>query len=409
MYRHFTCKALRHLAVFQALCAIALAFPQSAASRQSAMPELLDRLVTITSLAEFRDREFDQSIAEIRELLTLTPLREPFYEQIKNILLSVGLRAEIEIVLRTGLERFPESRLLRVYLAEVLSGTGRSPEALGILEEAGRLPRPLGLEAAMDGQQRAIILLRIGSIHSAMSRLDEALTAYRQAVAIAPERSEVRIALGKAYFAANRLEEAQAEFERAVRQTSGNKEAHLSLAEVYLARGQWERAAAAAERAGALSASDSRALYLLGTALIRMGRREEGQARLREFATVEARSHEVERRFTQIDAISLAAIRALREGNGNGAIQQLIQGIMSYPDSSRLHLNLAMVLSRVGQHQAAVDALESMLQRTKDRRFLIHKHLADEYRILGDAEASRRHSQIYRNTMEAEFLGNAAR
>jgi tetratricopeptide (TPR) repeat protein len=411
MYRHFIRKALRHGAVFQALCVIALALPQSAGTpdHRSLMSDLLDRFVTITSLAEFRDREFDQSFAEIRKLLPQAPIREQSYEQIKEILLKVGLRAETEIVLRTGLVSFPQSRLLRIYLAEVLSGMGRSPEALGILEEASRLPRPAGMDAATDRQQRAMIFLAIGTIHSAMSPLDDAFTAYRQAVETAPERSEARIKLGRAYFAGNRLEEARAEFERAVRETPGNKEAHLSLAEAHLARGQWERAAASAERAIELGASDSRALYLLGTALVRMGRREEGQARLREFAKVEAGSQDVARRYTEIDAISLAAIRALREGNGNGAIQQLTQGIKSYPDSSRLHMNLAMVLSRAGQHQAAVETLDSMLKRTKDRRFLIHKSLAEEYGILGDAEASRRHRQIYLDTREAEFFGTTVK
>ena len=465
MYPHFTRKALKHVAVFQALCAIALAFPQSAevvvgpdrlkepaalhnlaaeyagqkrfvqaaklyeqaqallekslgsdhpaavagaqkyqAFRRSLMQELLDGFVTITSLSEFRDREFNQTLAEIRELQLLAPLPEQSYEQIKDILLRVGLRTETEIVLRTGLETFPESRLLRIYLADALSGMGRSLEALDILEEASRLPRIERLDAATDGQQRAIVSQRIGSIQSALNHPDDALIAYRQAVQIAPGWAEGRIELGKAYFAGNRLEEAQAEFERVVRETPGNTEAHLSLSEAYLARGQWERAAAAAKRAIELGASASRALYLRGTALIRMGRREEGQARLREFAKVEAGSREVERHYRDIDAISLAAIGALREGNGDGAIRQLVQGIASYPGSSRLHMNLAMVQSRVGQHQAAVQTLESMLERTKDRRFLIHKHLADEYKILGDAEASRRHRQIYLDTREAEFI-----
>jgi tetratricopeptide (TPR) repeat protein len=470
MYRHFTRKALTHGAVFQALCAIALAFPQSAevavgpdrskeaaalhnlaaeyasqnqfaqaaklyeqaqamlekslgsdhpatvagaqkyqAFRRSLMPELLDRFVTVISLAEFQDREFDQTVAEIRELLPLAPLREPSYEQIKEVLLGVGLKAETEIVLWTGLDRFPESRLLRIYLADVLSGTGRSLEALGILEEASRLPRPEEVDAATDRQQRALIFQHIGSIQSELTHLDEALAAYRQAVQLAPESSEGRIRLGKAYFDSNRLEEAQAEFERAVQAAPNNKEAHLGLSGAFLARGQRERAAAAAERAVKLDTSNSRALYLLGTALIRMGRREEGQARLQEFARIESRIQEVERRNVAIDAISLAAIRALREGNGNGAIQKLIQGIASYPDSSRLHMNLAMVLSRVGQHQRAVETLESMLKRTNAGRFLIHKHLADEYKILGDAEASLRHRQIYLDTREAEFIVFARR
>jgi tetratricopeptide (TPR) repeat protein len=406
MYRHFIGTALRRVVVFETLCAVVLAFPQS---QQSLVAELIDRFVTITSLAEFQDREFDQSVEEIRKLLPLAPIREQSYEQLKDILLRVGLRAETEIVLRTGLEKSPDSRLLRIYLADALLETGRSPEALNILEEASRLPRHEGPEAASDRQQRAVVFQRIGSVQLALGHMDEALVAYRQAVELAPEWTEGRIKLGKAHFAGNRLEEAQAEFERVVREAPNNNEAHLSLSEVYLARGQWERAATAAERAIQLGAGDSRALYVLGTALIRTGRREEGQARLQEFAKVEANRQEVERRYRNIDAISLAAIRALREGNGNEAIQQLSRGIASNPSSSRLNMNLAMVLSRMGQHQAAVDTLESMLRRTNDGRFLIHKNLADEYKILGDAEASRRHRQIYLDTMEAEFFRYAAK
>ena len=405
MYRHYIGKVVRHVAVFAMLCAIVLASTQP---QQSLMSELLDRFVTVMSLAEFRDRDFDQSVAEIRKLLPVAPIREQFYEPLKDILLRVGLRAETELVLRTGLETYPNSRLLRIYLAEMLSGTGRSPEALSILEEASRLPNR-GLDAASDRRQRAVVFQYIGSTQLARNHMDEALNAYRQAVELAPLLSEGRIQLGKAYFAGNRLEEAQVEFERVVREAPNNNEAYLSLSETYLARGQWERAAAAGKRAIELGSSDSRALYLLGTALIRSGRREEGQGRLREFAKMESDRQEVERRYRDIDAISVAAIRVLGEGNGNEAIQQLNRGIAAYPSSSRLHMNVAMVLSRVGQHQRAVEILESMLKRSNEGRFLIHKNLADEYRILGDVEASRGHRQIYLDTMEAEFFRYAAK
>ena len=406
MHRHFIRKALRQVVVFETLCAVALAFPQS---QRSLMSELLDRLVTVTSLAEFQDREFDQSVAEIRELLLQAPIREQDYDQLKDILLRVGLRAETELVLRTGLEKFPDSRLLRVYFAETLLGTGRPAEALNILEQASRLPGRGGRESASDREQRALVFQSIGSVQLALNHTDDALTAYRQAVEIEPGSSAARIELGKAYFALNRLEDAQTEFERAVLATADNKEAHLRSSETHLALGQWERAAAAAERAITLGASDPRALYLLGTALIRSGRREEGQARLREFGKADSDRQEVERRYRDIDAISVAAIRTLHEGNGNEAIQQLNRGIASYPSSSRLYMNLTMVLSRVGQHQKAVETLESMLTRTNEGRFLIHKNLAEEYKSLGDTEASRRHRQIYLDTMETEFLRYATK
>jgi len=389
MYRHF----------FQALCAVVLVFSQTRDALLT--PELVDRFVTVISLAEFRDRDFDQTLDEIRELLPRSPLREQSYELMKDAFLGVGLKAEAEIVLRTGLKAFPQSGLLRIYLADVLSGTGRSAEALGILDEASRL--------STDRQQRAVILQRIGSIQLGLAHRDEAFRAYRQALEIAPESTEGRIQLGKAYFDSNRLEEAQSEFERAVRSSPNNKESHLGLSATYLARGMWEKAATSAERAVKLEPSNSRALYLLGTALIRMDRREDGQARLREFAKIDAGIQEVERRYVDIDAISLSAIRALREGNGDGATQTLIRGIASYPDSSRLNMNLALVLSRTGKHQMAVETLESMLRRTNSGRFLIHKHLADEYKILGDAESSNRHRQAYLNTREAEFIQLARR
>jgi tetratricopeptide (TPR) repeat protein len=279
---------------------------------------------------------------------------------------------------------------------------------LSILEEAGRLPRPEGIDASTNREQRALVFQHIGRIHSGLAHLDDAVTAYRRAVEIAPGASDGRVKLGRAYFTGNRLDEAQSEFERAARAAPDNKEAHLGLSGVYLARSQWRLAATAAERAVKLDPSNSRGLYLLGTALLRMGRHEEGQARLREFAKVESNAREVERRYVEIDAISLGAIRALREGNGNGAIQQLMQGIASHPASSRLHMNLAMILSRVGQHQGAVEILESMLKRTNDGRLLIHKHLAGEYKVLGDLEASRHHRQIYLDTRGVEFIASAS-
>jgi hypothetical protein len=45
-----------------------------------------------------------------------------------------------------------------------------------------------------------------------------------------------------------------------------------------------------------------------------------------------------------------------------------------------------------------------MLQREIGRRFLVHKNLAAEYAILGNAEASARHRKIYLETREAELL-----
>jgi len=196
------------------------------------------------------------------------------------------------------------------------------------------------------------------------------------------------------------------EFERAVAETPDSSEAHLHLSETYLAAGRWEPAAAAAERAIKLGASDSRALYLLGTALIRMGRREQGQERLQEFARVESGFKDAAQRSRDIAAISTAAVAALRDADGDAAIKHLTGGITRYPDDARLRMNLAIAQSRLGRHQGAIETLESTLERGIGRRFLIHKNLADEYETVGNMEASQRHRKIYLDTREAELVGS---
>jgi predicted Zn-dependent protease len=138
-----------------------------------------------------------------------------------------------------------------------------------------------------------------------------------------------------------------------------------------------------------------------------MGQIEQGQEHLKEFAKVESGFQEAEHRSRDIEAISVAAIRAYKEGKGDAAIKQLNQGIAMYADSDRLQMNLAMVQSRVDQHKDAVKTLESMLDRKLGRQFLVHMNLADEYGILGEAELQRRHRQIYLETREDELLVSA--
>src|SRR5262249_6069733 len=143
-------------------------------------------------------------------------------------------------------------------------------------------------------------------------------------------------------------------------------------------------------------------------ALVRMGRREQGQERLQEFARVETGFQDARSRNREIAAISTAAIASLREGDGNAvgdaAIKHLTEGIKRYLDAVVLHMNLAMIYSRLGRHEMAIETLEAMLERGIGRRFLIHKNLADEYESLGNAEAGQRHRKIYLDTREAELI-----
>jgi len=369
--------------------------------RRLVMLELLERSSTAAGLAEFQDPEF---MVGIRELLPLAPPIEDVYVQVKDILFKAGLGDETEEVLQTGLKKFPASRLLRIHLADVLAGIGRTLDSLAVLQEASRLQTPAGLDEVTERQQQAVLYLRIGDMQSALTNLDGAIASYRRAVELDPASAGVQIKLGKAYFSAGRLGEAQAEFERAIRQTPDSGEAQLSLSEAQLAGGKWEPAVTAAERAIELNVSDSRVLYVLGTALVRMGQREEGQKRLEEFARVEAGFLEAEQRNREITSIRTTAAAALREGDGNSAIEQLTRGIKRYPDDGSLQMGVAVVQMRMGRHAMAIETLESMITRGTGRGFLVHKNLAAEYDVVGNVDNGRRHRKVYLDTRETELL-----
>ena len=303
-----------------------------------------------------------------------------------------------------GLERFPDSRILRIYLADLLANTGRTADALEVLREAAALPTPAGLDAATDRVQLGVIFQRTGDIQSALTDFDAAVAAYERSLAIDPAAPDGRIKLGRAHFANNRVDEALTEFERAARENPDDQDAHLNLAEVYLARGEWDAAVAAAEQAIDRGTTDSRTLYILGTALVRLGRVGDGQERLGEFQEVETGFRDIEHQNREVDATSLAAIGALRAGEGGAAVSYLEEAIALFPDAGRLHMNLAMVQSRLDRPEAAVETYKRMLELGVGRRFLIHRNLAEEYAALGDLEASERHLAIYLETRQDELI-----
>ena len=384
--------------------ATAAARGRRAALGERLVPALLDRFSTIVSLAEFKDNGFRETVSELERLLPLAPLTERSYVQMKDILLEAALGEETETVLRVGLERFPDSRILRIYLADLLANTGRTADALEVLREAAALPTPAGLDAATDRVQLGVIFQRTGDIQSALTDFDAAVAAYERSLAIDPAAPDGRIKLGRAHFANNRVDEALTEFERAARENPDDQDAHLNLAEVYLARGEWDAAVAAAEQAIDRGTTDSRTLYILGTALVRLGRVGDGQERLGEFQEVETGFRDIEHQNREVDATSLAAIGALRAGEGGAAVSYLEEAIALFPDAGRLHMNLAMVQSRLDRPEAAVETYKRMLELGVGRRFLIHRNLAEEYAALGDLEASERHLAIYLETRQDELI-----
>jgi tetratricopeptide (TPR) repeat protein len=138
--------------------------------------------------------------------------------------------------------------------------------------------------------------------------------------------------------------------------------------------------------------------------LVRTGDREDGQAQLREFQSVEAEFLDLEHEDREVDAITRSAIALFHGGDPDGAIDSLQAGIVTYPNAGRLRMNLATIESRLGQTEAAIASYEQMIALGVGPQFLVHRNLAEQYAAIGDDEAAQRHREIYRRTRESELI-----
>lgn len=142
------------------------------------------------------------------------------------------------------------------YVQQLLTGEallplGKGAEALTALLQAGEQYRQgiaRGGRVVNDGAPLRIV---IGTCHAyrGTGRLDEAIGAGKEAVAMAPDSAPAREALGEAYLAAGRLRDAAGLFRGAARLDAGSVTARYNLACALAGLGQREEACAALNHA----------------------------------------------------------------------------------------------------------------------------------------------------------------
>jgi tetratricopeptide (TPR) repeat protein len=375
-----------------------------AAFRRSLLPVVLDRVSLLVAQADFQDEAFHRSVDELVELVRLAPLTERGYTQVRAALLQSALSGPTERVLGLGVERFPDSRVLRIHLADIYAGTGRTEAALNMLEETGRLSTPEGTDRNTDIRQQAVIFERIGDMYLALFEYDEAIAAYQRVIEIDRTAPGGHQKLARAYVSTSRLEEARAQLGLAAEVAPGDPSIHLDMAETLLSMGEAAEAVRAADRAIELGTTDPSILFIRGRALVVDGRTEEGQAQIQEYQQIDADLRAEETRTRNIDAVANRALEAFRNGDPETAAGLLEEGIRSYPAAERLHMASGIILGRAGRHQEAVDRFEAMLAGGVGRPFLVHLQLSEQYAALGDIESSRRHGAAYEQRRESEIV-----
>lgn len=131
-------------------------------------------------------------------------------------------------------------------------GMGRTDEAMAAYKTAIALD-----EAATGGERDSGPYIDLGSLLVDKGRASEAVPYLLQALSIAPEDVRAHRELGKAYLHLNQLENAQKELEKSVQLSPQHAPTHFVLAQVYRRRGLLDKAHAETERYAALTGSHS--------------------------------------------------------------------------------------------------------------------------------------------------------
>lgn len=359
--------------------------------------ELLERFSALVRLAYFLDTEFEQAFREYEEALQETPVREGLYFAMSALLVEVAREEEAEAVMLVAVEAHPNSWRAQYELAEVFVESMKLQRALQEMERAVQMRA----NPAPDPRQRSFVYQRIGDIQSELLDFDAAEASYGMSLDIDPDRMESRMALGDLYLRNNRPEEALEQYNEVISFQPENAAAHTGSAEVNLRMRRYEESVLAAENALRIDPNGSAARYHRARALIQTGQRDEGQSELRAYQTVQAEEQAAEDRARDVYVLNRDAADKLVDGQSEEALRLFREGIESHPGEAAFHFNLAVAQSRLGEHEAAVQTLENMIDMEVGDDFLARRSLAGEYEMLGNLDASEQHLAAYLEQIEA--------
>jgi protein O-GlcNAc transferase len=178
-------------------------------------------------------------------------------------------------------------------------------------------------------------------------RLEEAIAACRQAIAIKPDYAEAHFNLGNALYDQGKLEEAVTAYRQAIAIKPDYFESHYNLGNVLHGRGKLEEAVNAYRRAIAVKPDYAMAHSNLGNALY-------GQGKLEEAVTAYRRAIAIKPDYAMAHSNLGNALRD--QGKLEEAVTACRRAIGLKPDFAGAHSNLGIALSDQGKLEEAVTA-----------------------------------------------------
>jgi predicted Zn-dependent protease len=162
--------------------------------------------------------------------------------------------------------------------------------------------------------------------------------------------------------------------------------------------GRYAEAAEASRRALDLEPSRKEAEYSLGTALMRLGRTDEGVTHLEAYQRLQAEATASGRRQHELERLKRDASVAIATSDYAKAAD-LLRRSVEYDIAAPTFLALGFALMRTGRHAEAIVELKKAGGLAEDPN--VHRYLAEAYRAAGRSDESRAEAQRYLQMVEA--------
>lgn len=331
----------------------------------------------------------DEAIGELEAAVRLSPGDERTHLALANALVVTGRYPDAERSLHQLIAVLPGSGRARYALGRLYQRQGDYENALREFESSIAFHPLLGLNG---------IYQSMGAINAARQHFDAAIDAYSSRVDVHPNDADAHQDLGDTYLRLGRHDEALAEFAMTLMLATGRAGAYAGMAEVHLKEGRYADAVEASRRALDLDGDHRQARYSLATALLRLGRTEEGQTELAAFQRLQADDAAARARSLELGGLKREASEHSANGDHEKAVALLRRALDLEPNDAVSHLNLGLALLYAGHAADAIERFESAvaLKAPPD----VHRHLAEAYAALGRDEDSRRELALYQQLQQ---------
>lgn len=357
------------------------------AAAESGLREHLDRgedpvARDLLGVVLTRQGRFEAAEEQFRRALEIDPKLLPAHQHLARLLLSQNQPEKALATLRQAAEIGPLERELAFYLAgrELEAGHGERAEAQ-LFSLAQRFDSPRALH------QLAQLRWRQGALGEASNLLRRALDLAPNATNLLDTYARVSLARRQPIYALVALEGLE-------RMHPAHTEYTYLLGVARLQVGDMTGALESLELATQRSPERSLAWAALGLTLNHLKRFDEARDALDRSLSLTPDSSE-----------ALAALAEAQAGLGErpSAEANARRALARDPEQATARLVLGMLALEEGRHQAAVEELQQSVEHsTGPGSAKAHYQLSQAYARLGNAEASRRHVELYRQALAAQ-------